>query len=143
MSRSSDYSSFGASPSVSKERWVKHALAKLSKGYMLIVSTERSIANFYKGYGEYESCSYHAARRLIKNGFVEADGEHSMGTIYRLQSDHEVEVHGTPEVKEENQLTAEESDTDILIEEDDSIADELDDPVELDDTVDDDLALDA
>ncbi len=90
MSKSSDYSSFGANPTVSKERWLKHAIAKLSKGYMLIVSKERHVANFYKGYEQYESCSYHAAHRLIRDGYVEEAGRHESGLMYALKEEHRI-----------------------------------------------------
>ena len=140
MSRSSDYSSYGASPSVTKEKWMKHAIAKLSKGYNLIVSEERHVANFYKGFGDFESCSYKTARRLIKEGFVQKDGEDSMGFIYKLAVDGEVDVEG-----EANDIDGDEEETDLVVDEEviekSDIDDELEEAVD-GDIVDDDIAVD-
>ena len=71
-------------PSVSKEKWLTHAKTKLARGYVLIVGG-RKRANFFLPEKGYETCTYDSAKKLIKEGHVEAVGEHSLGTVYRLK----------------------------------------------------------
>ncbi len=92
MGAPGDYQYQGAFPTVSKEQWVKHSIKKLSKGYMLIVSKTRNVANFYKGYGDFETCSFHTAKRLIREGYLEETGEHMLGTLYQLKAEYKEEV---------------------------------------------------
>ena len=121
---SSQSFSFGASPSVSKERWLKHAVHKMSRGYNLIVNKDRKVANFYKGFGDFESCSYQTARKLILHDYVELIGEHEMGLEYRLKSDKNIEV-GAVAVEEDEEDTDEVGiDTEDAIEEDEDLLDD-------------------
>lgn len=71
-------------PTVSKEKWVNHARAKLARGYVLIVGTKRRSANFYLKNKGYEMCGYDVAKYLIKEGIVVESGAHSLGTVYSL-----------------------------------------------------------
>ena len=89
---SSQSFSFRASPSVTSERWLKHAVHKMSRGYNLIVNKDRKVANFYKGFGDFESCSYQTARKLILHDFLELVGENDMGMEYRLKLDKDLDV---------------------------------------------------
>lgn len=79
-----DYQERRTGPTVSKEKWVHHARAKLSRGYVLIVGKNRKTANFYLKNKGYEMCGYDVAKQLIKDGLVVESGEHSLGTVYSL-----------------------------------------------------------
>lgn len=98
MGAPGDYQYQGAFPTVSKEQWVKHSIKKLSRGYMLIVSKTRNVANFYKGYGDFETCSFHTAKRLIREGYLEETGEHMLGTLYQLKAEFK-ETGAAPKVE--------------------------------------------
>lgn len=71
-------------PTVSKDKWLNHAKNKLSRGYVLIVGTERKTANFHSKEKGYEMCSYQVARQLIKDGIVRKVREHHLGDVYEL-----------------------------------------------------------
>ncbi len=71
-------------PTVSKDKWVNHALAKLQRGYVLIVGTERKSANFHSKEKGYEMCAYKVARQLIKDGHVRKVRDHHLGDVYEL-----------------------------------------------------------
>ena len=71
-------------PTVSKEKWVNHAKTKLSKGYVLIVGTQRRTANFYQRTKGFEMCPYNVAKQMIKDGLLVEAGQHHLGTMYRL-----------------------------------------------------------
>lgn len=75
------------SPTVSKDKWLVHARAKLTKGYILIVSTERRSANFYKSGSGYEMCAYKVATELVQRGIVKKQKDHYLGTAYVLADD--------------------------------------------------------
>ncbi len=79
-----DYQERRTGPTVSKEKWVNHAKAKLSRGYVLIVGKSRKTANFYLKNKGYEMCGYDVAKQLIKDGLVVESGEHTLGTVYSL-----------------------------------------------------------
>lgn len=79
-----DYQERRTGPTVSKEKWVNHAKAKLSRGYVLIVGKNRKTANFYLKNKGYEMCGYDVAKQLIKDGIVVESGEHTLGTVYSL-----------------------------------------------------------
>jgi hypothetical protein len=72
------------SPSVSRDKLIVHARTKLSRGYVLIIGTERKNANFFKPGAGYEPCQWQVARMLVTQGVIEPSGSHFMGTIYRL-----------------------------------------------------------
>ena len=72
-------------PTVSKEKWLHHAQAKMARGYVLIVGTERRVANFYQPGKGYETCAYNVAKQLIKSGLVAPVRTHHLGTVYTLQ----------------------------------------------------------
>ena len=72
-------------PTVSKEKWLHHARAKLARGYVLIVGTERRVANFYQAGKGYEMCAYNVAKQLVKSGLVAPVRAHHLGTVYALQ----------------------------------------------------------
>lgn len=80
----SDFQERRVGPTVSKDKWVNHAKAKLSKGYVLIVGKNRRTANFYLRSKGFEMCPYNVAKELIKEGIVVEDGEHPLGSVYRL-----------------------------------------------------------
>lgn len=71
-------------PTVSKDKWVNHARSKLSRGYVLIVGTERKNANFYSKEKGYEMCAYNVARQMIKDGLVHKVRHHHLGDVYEL-----------------------------------------------------------
>lgn len=71
-------------PTVSKDKWVNHAKNKLSRGYVLIVGTQRKNANFYSQEKGYEMCAYNVARQLIKDGQVRKIRDHHLGDVYEL-----------------------------------------------------------
>ena len=74
----------GTASTISGEKWFKHITWKLSRGYDLLVRSDREIANFYRGYGDYEPCSYKMARQMIKAGYLVEKGEEENGTYYGL-----------------------------------------------------------
>lgn len=74
-------------PTVSKEKWRAHALAKLSRGYFLIVGTQRRSANFYLPGKGYEMCAYAVAQQLIREGALTEAGAHYLGTLYTLSAE--------------------------------------------------------
>ncbi len=84
---SSEFKDSRAAPSVSREKWALHAHAKLSKGYVLIVSPVRKSANFFMPGKGYDPCPIITAKRLIEQGIVIADGKHPLGDRYRLAPD--------------------------------------------------------
>ncbi len=84
---SEDYLDSRAAPSVSREKWALHAHAKMSKGYVLIVSTARKSANFFMPGKGYDPCPIITAKRLIEQGLVVADGRHPLGERYILAPD--------------------------------------------------------
>ena len=92
MKSISEYQSISAPPSVSNEQWKKHALKKMASGYLLIIGDTRNIANFYKGNGELESCSYRTAIRLLREEYLEEAGAHITGTIYTLSDKYKNET---------------------------------------------------
>jgi len=125
---SSQSFSFRASPSVTKERWLKHAVHKMSRGYNLIVNKDRKVANFYKGFGDFESCSYQTARKLILHEFLELVGEHEMGMEYRLKTDKDLDVASSSDDDDtdEDETIAAGDSTDALDDELEGAADEED-----------------
>ncbi len=71
-------------PTVSKDKWVHHALGKMARGYCLIVGNERRTANFHMPGKGYEMCAYNVAKQLIKDGAIVKTGNHQLGSVYRL-----------------------------------------------------------
>lgn len=71
-------------PTVTKEKWHSHILAKLARGYVLIVGTERRNANFFMRGKGFETCAYDAARQLVKAGVLVKAYDHYLGTAYTL-----------------------------------------------------------
>lgn len=90
-------------PTVSKEKWVNHAKAKLSRGYVLIVGKNRRTANFYLKNKGYEMCGYDVAKQLVKDGVVVASGEHALGTVYSLAASTTQAVPSRPQVRDEEE----------------------------------------
>ena len=91
---------------------------------ILIVNPERKVANFYKGFGDFESCSYQTARKLILHEFVELLGEHDMGQEYRLKTDKNIEVTAVDDDDDDDDDVG--LDSDDTIEEDDDVVDDDD-----------------
>lgn len=87
LTMSEDYQDSRAAPSVSREKWALHAHTKMSKGYVLIVSTARKSANFFMPGKGYDPCPIITAKRLIEQGLVVADGRHPLGERYVLAPD--------------------------------------------------------
>lgn len=79
-----DYQDRRVGPTVSKDKWVNHARAKMARGYVLIVGTTRRTANFYAKDKGYEMCAYNVAKQLIKDGAVVRTGDHHLGDVYEL-----------------------------------------------------------
>lgn len=97
------------------DRWVKLAIGKLSKGYMLIVG-ERNAQFFQRGRG-YEPCPMPVAKMLVKEGLVTEKGTNEKGTIYHLAGDgarvwtYVPPVKARDEEDEDELLGAEEDET--------------------------------
>lgn len=142
MSESKDIQSSISLSSDSKERWARHAISKLSKGYKLILSKTRNTANFYKGSGDFETCPHRTATRLIKEGFLVETGEHMLGIVYELKEEFKenIPVKKKPlkpasPVKIKEVGLSEDLEDDLI---DDDLEDDLDD--DLGDDIDEDLA---
>ncbi len=69
----------------SKERWARHAITKLSKGYKLIISQTRVSANFHKPGSGFETCPHKTAIKLVRAGYLDEKGEHDLGILYELK----------------------------------------------------------
>lgn len=80
-----DYQERRIGPTVSKDKWINHAKNKLSRGYVLIVGTEKKTANFHSREKGYEACSWQVARQLIKDELVHKVREHHLGDVYELR----------------------------------------------------------
>lgn len=137
----------------SKERWAKHAISKLSKGYILIISKTRISANFHKPGSGFETCPHKTAMKLVRAGYLNETGEHDLGITYELKPEFVVtqgpkkkaskpvrKAKPAPVAEEEapidliddldeDELDAEDLDADDL-EADDLEADDLDDDLE-------------
>ena len=112
-------------PTVSKEKWLNHARAKMARGYVLIIGTERRVANFYQPGKGYEMCAYNVAKQLVKEGIVAPTRTHHLGTVYELQVAPEVKQDVRP--KPPKPRPEPESDVDVFLESlDDDVPD--DDP---------------
>lgn len=85
-----------ASPSVSKDKWIRHALQKLSKGYILIVGNGKRTANFFKPGMGYEMCAYHVALHLVRTQLVAESHTHYLGTAYALTPEGQALLAGAP-----------------------------------------------
>lgn len=140
MAESKDAVRTVALSSDSKERWAKHAITKLSKGYKLVISKTRISANFFKEGSGYETCPHKTAVKLVKNGFLDEVGENEQGVVYTLKEEF-VEKSSAKKKKAKpakEKVEEPDEDLDILDTEDldDEIADELDDEID-DDEIDD------
>jgi len=71
-------------PTVSRDKWANHAKIKLTRGYVLIVATDKRRANFWLREKGYEMCAFDVARNLIAAGEIIPVGEHHLGTMYGL-----------------------------------------------------------
>ena len=76
-------------PTVSREKWRNHALAKLARGYILIIGSQRKSANFYLPGKGYEMCAFPVASQLVKEGVVVKAYDHHLGTAYKLATSEE------------------------------------------------------
>lgn len=76
--------SLRTSPSVTREKWYKHAVRKLAGGYVLILNAERRNANFFKPGKGFEMCAYNTAKELIRSGAVVQTRMHYRGAQYEL-----------------------------------------------------------
>ena len=143
MGSPGDYQYQGAFPSVSKEQWVKHAIKKLSKGYVLIISEERGVANFYKGTGDLEPCSLHTAHRLVKQGFVQPSGQHALGSLFEIKPEFREELKMKPVAPKPQVVKNFDDDDDLEADGDDADLDEsLLSDIKIDDDTDADLEAD-
>ena len=139
---SEDYLDSRAAPSVSREKWALHAHAKMSKGYVLIVSTARRSANFFMPGKGYDPCPIITAKRLIEQGLVVADGRHPLGERYILAPDADparVAPKGRVDDDDDDDATADSEDlADVLnavASDDDPEGEEGDEDGEEDDTL--------
>ena len=92
MTSLTEYQTIAAYPTVSTDQWKKYAIKKMSAGYLLIISSTRNMAKFYKGEGVIEPCSYRTAKRLLRQGCIEPVGTHLTGTIYQLSESYKEEM---------------------------------------------------
>ena len=91
------------------------------------MNKDRKVANFYKGFGDFESCSYQTARKLILHDFLELVGENDMGIEYRLKLDKDLDVTSSSDDDPDDDETITASDsTDALDDELEGAADEED-----------------
>ncbi|PIQ61004.1 MAG: hypothetical protein COV99_10420 [Bacteroidetes bacterium CG12_big_fil_rev_8_21_14_0_65_60_17] len=139
---SEDYLDSRAAPSVSREKWALHAHAKMSKGYVLIVSTARRSANFFMPGKGYDPCPIITAKRLIEQGLVVADGRHPLGERYILAPDADparVAPKGRVDDDDDDDATADSEDLadvlDAVASDDDPEGEEGDEDGEEDDTL--------
>jgi hypothetical protein len=77
----------GIQPSVSKDKWVRFAIQKMERGYVMILSDERKSACFFMSGKGYEGCSFKVARQMILDGLLVESGAHPLGKIYVLDAD--------------------------------------------------------
>jgi len=121
MSSSDRDDSSQTSPTVSREKWEIHALRKLSKGYVLIVSKERKNANFHSPTKGYEMCAFQIAKKLVAEGLVEQTREHHLGAVYELTDEvrESLKKHRKPMPKDEDDEDdlATDEDTEAMLEE--------------------------
>ena len=146
MSDSGNYQHIGAYPTVTAEKWKQHAINKLSKGYLLIISNTRNYANFYRGHESFESCSYRTARKLLREGLLEESGTHMLGTIYQLKTEFKYaaiekappflrtmpytgvdtdDLEDTDDIDDESDALADYMDTDLLLEDGEAETDDF------------------
>ena len=100
-------------PTVSREKWLNHARTKMARGYVLIIGSERRVANFYQPGKGYEMCAYNVAKRLVKEGIVTPTRTHYLGTVYELQVTPEIKQDVRPEPPKTEPET--EDDMDVLL----------------------------
>lgn len=105
-----DFQERRTGPTVSKDKWVNHARAKMLRGYVLIIGNERRTANFYLAGKGYEMCPYNVAKQLVKEGLVTKAGDHNLGSVYRL-TNAEPAAEPAAEPKARRQRVVEEEDT--------------------------------
>ncbi len=91
-------------PTVTRDRWVNHARQKLSKGYVLIVSSTRKNANFYSPSKGYEMCAHDVARKLILDGLVEKTRKHHLGDVYELSGEIPEPPPAKPRVDDDDEV---------------------------------------
>lgn len=72
------------SPSVTKEKWFKHAMRKLAAGYVIIINQEHKNANFFKPGKGFEMCAYSTAKEMIRAGIIAEDRTTHRGVHYVL-----------------------------------------------------------
>ena len=101
-------------PTVSREKWLNHARTKMARGYVLIIGSERRVANFYQPGKGYEMCAYNVAKRLVKEGIVAPTRTHHLGTVYELQVP--LEIKRDVQTKPPKPEPEPESDVDVLLE---------------------------
>ena len=77
----------GSTSTLVGDKWYKHIIWKLSRGYDLFIREDRDIANFYRGFGDFEPCSYKIAKQMIKAGYLVEKGEEENGKYYSLIDD--------------------------------------------------------
>lgn len=121
------------SPTVSREKWEVHALRKLAKGYVLIVSKERKNANFHSPTKGYEMCAYQVAKKLVNDGLVEQTREHHLGAVYELADEVREGLQKQPKPMpkdEDEEDLAPAEDTEAML---DEIPDLDDDDLDLED----------
>lgn len=99
MAESQDSKLGTALSSDSKERWAKHAISKLTKGYKLIISKTRRSANFHKPGSGFETCPHKTAMKLVHAGYLNEIGEHDLGIIYELKPEYVAKPHGKKKSK--------------------------------------------
>lgn len=138
MAESKDVHFTTALSSDSKERWAKHAVNKLLKGYRLIISRTKKTANFHKESTGFETCPHRTAMRLVREGFLIKTGEHSLGGIYELKPEFKAKPTSkkkSPPIAPVKVKTPIEDENDELIDPDelDDVIDELDDDLEEED----------
>ena len=105
----------GVAPSVSREKWARHALNKMAHGYVLIVGSERRNANFFKAGKGFEMCSYLTAKQLIRQGMVVEGGPHPLGTMYFLAPTALIQPLPKPEINEDDEDAASPIDDELRI----------------------------
>lgn len=84
------------SPSVTKEKWFKHAVRKLASGYVIIVDPELKNANFFKPGKGFEMCAYSTAKEMIRAGIIGEDRTTHRGVHYTLADTSFLELDHTP-----------------------------------------------
>lgn len=135
-------------PTVTRDKWRTHILTKIARGYVLIISPEKRIANFFMRGKGYETCAFDVAKQLVNSGLLVKAFDHHLGTAYTLAEPLEL----TPPPPTPKPVLDDDDDDDMsdLLdelaesnpEEEDDFEDDIEDEIEDEDVADEDDFVD-